>query len=79
MVIFANLINLREDQQLLEKTWDGERVTDGPATFISWPHRRAEWPATRRASRTPMGICPTYRAAYIYRAHYTHKIGLEAI
>lgn len=50
--VFDNMVHLREDEQLLEPTWDGgERVTNGPGTVISWPHLRREAFVKRQADR----------------------------
>ncbi|CAK8995270.1 Hypothetical protein SCF082_LOCUS4279 [Durusdinium trenchii] len=40
IVLFLSMVTLREDQQLIEKTWDGERISDGPGVYISWPGGR---------------------------------------
>lgn len=50
-ITFDNMVHLREDQQLVEPTWDGERVTNGPGTVISWPHARRDEFVVRKADR----------------------------
>lgn len=50
-ITLDNMVHLREDQQLVEPTWDGERVTNGPGTVISWPHARRDDFVVRKADR----------------------------